>query len=171
LLRELVKSAVTSKTLKDGEVETESDAKAWSKVLTWYRELGSTGEPHAAVNALAGLRMHSRIRTFRAELIRDTTKALAALAEGKHATLADSAYVTRQRVSHMGRHLPRRTVSTPLLLKGLEFDRAAIPDAVHFYNEKDQGTRAKLFYVAVSRARSSLIISSSSPSIQFPLPN
>lgn len=171
LLRELVKAAVTSKKLKDGEEDTGSDAEAWGRVVASYRALGVTGDPQEAVNALAGLRLHSRIRTFRAELIRDTTKALAALADGKHATLTHSVFVTRQRVSHMGRHMPRRTVSTPLLLKGLEFDRVAVPDAVHFDRERDQGARAKLFYVALSRARSSLVISSSSPTVQFPLPN
>ncbi|MBS0225718.1 MAG: UvrD-helicase domain-containing protein [Proteobacteria bacterium] len=171
LLRQLVKAAVTSKRLKDGEKDTVQDLEAWERVVASYRVLGVTGDPQEAVNVLSGLRLHSRVRTFRAELIRDTTKALAALAEGKHATLAHSAFVIRQRVSHMGRYLPRRTVSTPLLLKGLEFDRVSIPDAVHFDQERDQGVRAKLFYVALSRARSSLVISSSSPTIRFPLPN
>jgi len=171
LLRGLVKAAVTSKSLQDGEEDTELDVEAKGRVLASYRELAATGDPQAAVNALAGLRLHGRIRIFRAELIRDTAKALAALADGKHATLAHSAFVTRQRVSHMGRHLPRRTVSTPLLLKGLEFDRVAVPDAMHFRQEKNHGARAKLFYVALSRARSSLVISSSNPNVQFPLPS
>jgi len=46
-----------------------------------------------------------------------------------------------------------------------------VPDAAHFNRERDQGTRAKLFYVAISRARSSLVISSSSPALSFPIPN
>lgn len=171
LLRGLEKATVTFKSLKHGEKDTDQDVDAWNRVAASYRALGVTGDPQEAVNALAGLRLHSRIRIFRAELVRDTTKALTALAEGKHATLAHSAFVTRQRVSHMGRHLPRRTVSTPLLLKGLEFDRVAVPDAVHFDRERDQAARAKLFYVALSRARSSLVISSSSPTVRFPLPN
>lgn len=171
LLRGLVKAAATSRSLKDGEKDTDRDLEARDTVVASFRALGMTGDPQEAVNALAGLRLHSRTRIFRAELIRDTAKALAALAEGKHTTLAHSAFVTRQRVSHMGRHLPRRTISTPLLLKGLEFDRVAVPDAAHFDRERDQGARAKLFYVALSRARSSLVISSSSPTVRFPFPN
>lgn len=171
LLRELVNGAVTSKRLNAGENESAEDQAAKGLVSAAYGRLRSTGHPREAVNALSALRLHSRIRTFRAELNRDTTKALTGVAEGKHATLAQSAFVTRQRVSHMGRHLPKRTVSTPLLLKGLEFDRVSIPDAVHFNKEKDQGARAKLFYVAISRARSSLVISSSSPTVAFPVPS
>lgn len=171
LLRDLVGAAITSKKLKEDESETAEDQEARDRVSTAYVKLRTTGDPREAVNVLSALRMHSRIRTFRAELIRDTTKALAGVADGKHATLAHSAFATRQRVSHMGRHLPKRTVSTPLLLKGLEFDRVSIPDAVHFNKEKDQGVRAKLFYVAISRARSSLVISSSSPTVALPAPS
>lgn len=43
-----------------------------------------------------------RIRTFRAEQIRDATRALVGVAGGKHATLAHSAFTTRERVSHIG---------------------------------------------------------------------
>lgn len=170
LLRELVNVAVTSKKLKAGESETDQDEEIRARISASYGQLRLTGNPYEAVNVLSALRLHSRIRTFRAELIRDTTKALTALADGKYPTLAHSAFAIRQRVSHMGRHLPKRTVSTPLLLKGLEFDRVSIPDAVHFNNEKDQRARAKLFYVAISRARSSLVISSSSPAVSFPIP-
>lgn len=48
---------------------------------------------------------------------------LQAVAQGKHAKLPHSAFAIRQRVSHMSWNLPKRTVSTPLLLEGLEFDR------------------------------------------------
>lgn len=169
LLRGLVSDAVTFRPLKDGEHDTPQDVEAGNNVIALYEKVGKTGEPRFAVKALEGIRLHSRVRTFRSELLRDTLKALAALAEGAHETLATSAYVTRQRVSHMGRQLPRRTVSTPLLLKGLEFDRVSIPNAMHFSREKPE-TQAKLFYVALSRARSSLVISSSSQIVQFPIP-
>ncbi len=169
LLRELVGAAITSKKLKDDETDTAEDLEVRDRVAAAYGALRTTGDPREAVNVLSALRLHSRIRTFRSELIRDTTKALLGVADGKHATLAHSAFATRQRVSHMGRHLPKRTVSTPLLLKGLEFDRISVPDAVHFNKERDQVARAKLFYVAISRARSSLVIASSSPTVAFPM--
>ena len=75
----------------------------------------------------------------------------------------------RQRVSNSGRRLPKRTVSTPLLLKGLEFDHVVIPDATHFANERQ--AQAKLFYVAISRATRSLTISSPERFIQLPVPS
>ncbi|HHA2810096.1 TPA: UvrD-helicase domain-containing protein [Stenotrophomonas maltophilia] len=170
LLKGLVDVATTSKKLKVGESDTTEDAEIRAMIASSYEQLRITGHPREALNVLSALRLDSRMRTFRAELIRDTTKALTALADGKHATLAHSAFAIRQRVSHMGRHLPKRTVSTPLLLKGLEFERVSIPDAVHFNKERDQAARAKLFYVAISRARSSLVIASSSPAVSFPIP-
>jgi len=47
--------------------------------------------------------------------------------------------------------------STPLLLKGLEFDHVVIPDTSHF--SRATLAQAKLFYVAISRATQSLTIS------------
>jgi DNA helicase IV len=70
--------------------------------------------------------------------------------------------------SNSGRKLPKRTVSTPLLLKGLEFDHVVIPDATHFAHERK--AQAKLFYVAISRATRSLTLSSSQRVIQLPPP-
>lgn len=171
LLRELLKSSVTCKPLNEGEDDNKQDKEILAKVSSSYRELSLTGNPRTAFDVLEAVRQHSRARIFRSELVRDTSKALLALAEGKHSNLTHSAFVTRQRVSHVGRSLPRRTISTPLLLKGLEFDRVAIPAATHFNRGKNEGTRAKLFYVALSRARSALVISSSNPAVRFPLPS
>jgi DNA helicase-2/ATP-dependent DNA helicase PcrA len=75
----------------------------------------------------------------------------------------------RQRASVTGRRLPKRTVSTPLLLKGLEFDHVVIPNAIHFTRERL--AQAKLFYVAISRATQSLTISSPERFVQFPVPD
>src|SRR3546814_5196583 len=84
-------------------------------------------------------------------------------------TMAVATLSIRQRVSNSGRKLPKRTVSTPLLLKGLEFDHVVIPDAVHFANERQ--AQAKLFYVAISRATRSLTISSPERFMQLPVPS
>lgn len=65
--------------------------------------------------------------------------------------------------------MPQRTVSTPLLLKGLEFDHVVISNEPHFVNERQ--VQAKRFYVAISRATRSLTISSPDRFIQFPIPN
>ena len=170
VLRNVVKSAITARPLDEGEDTSEDDARVVAEKEAAYADLQSTGEAHHAVRALNAIRRHSRARTFRGELVRDTFRALSGVAEGRFASLAQSGFVVRQRVSHGGRLMPRRTVSTPLLLKGLEFDHVVVPDATHFHAESDPGARAKLFYVAVSRARSSLVLASSSPSVQFPYP-
>ena len=60
-------------------------------------------------------------------------------------------------------------MSTPLLLKGLEFDHVVVPDASHFVAQRS--AQAKLFYVAISRATQSLTISSPAHRVQFPVPN
>jgi superfamily I DNA/RNA helicase len=74
----------------------------------------------------------------------------------------------RHRISMAGRTLPRRTVSTPLLLKGLEFDHVVVPDARHFVGERH--AQAKLFYVAISRATRSLTITSPDSLVHFAVP-
>ncbi|MGE8658710.1 MAG: UvrD-helicase domain-containing protein [Achromobacter sp.] len=129
------------------------------------------GEGHGA-DALTQLFVLSRRRPqwklYRNELWRDAERASAELAAGRAATMVVATHNVRQWVSNSGRKLPKRTVSTPLLLKGLEFDHVVIPDATHFANEEK--AQAKLFYVAISRATRSLTISSSKRSIQLPVP-
>jgi DNA helicase-2/ATP-dependent DNA helicase PcrA len=123
----------------------------------------------AAAQILALSRKRPRWRLFRSELWRDAERAIAELAANRAENMAAATDSVRQRTSASGRKLPKRTVSTPLLLKGLEFDHVIIPDATHFANE--QSAQAKLFYVAISRATQSLTISSSQRIISFPIPN
>jgi len=85
-----------------------------------------------------------------------------------HERLTLAADAMRQRLSHSGRPVIARTLSTPLLLKGLEFDNVLVPYASHFARERT--AQAKLFYVAKSRVRHSLIIASSKPVLRFPVP-
>jgi DNA helicase-2/ATP-dependent DNA helicase PcrA len=82
--------------------------------------------------------------------------------------MIEAAERVRKRSSHMGRQLPKRTISTPLLLKGLEFDHVIVPNANFFPIQRD--AQAKLFYVAISRATRSLTVTSKSPILQFPIP-
>jgi len=71
------------------------------------------------------------------------------------AQLPDMVAVARTRARHRGRHTHRRTIGTPLLVKGLEFDHAVLlwePD--HLSVEE--------LYVAITRASKSLTIVSRS---------
>ena len=129
------------------------------------------GEGHGA-DALAQLfvlsRRRARWKLFRSELWRDAERATVDLAAGRAVTMEVASHSVRKRVSNSGRKLTKRTVSTPLLLKGLEFDHVVIPDATHFAKERQ--AQAKLFYVAISRATRSLTISSSERIIRLPAP-
>jgi superfamily I DNA/RNA helicase len=114
-------------------------------------------------------RKRPRWKLYRNELWRDAERAANEVAAGRAETMAAAILSVRQRVSNSGRKMPKRTVSTPLLLKGLEFDHVVIPDAPHFGNERQ--AQAKLFYVAISRATRTLTIASSQRFVQFNAPN
>ena len=130
--------------------------------------LGAGDGSTAAAELLALSRKRKLWKLFRNELWRDAERAAAEVAAGRAATMLDAAGRVRQRASIAGRNLPKRTVSTPLLLKGLEFDHVVIPAATHFIDERQ--AQAKLFYVAISRATQSLTIASSERFLSFPVP-
>lgn len=129
------------------------------------KRLGDGNGGEAAVRFLALARTHPKWKLYRSSLWRDAEHASAELAAERTESMVDAAERIKLRSSNMGRRLPKRTVSTPLLLKGLEFDHVVIPDAAHFLNEKF--ARSKLFYVAISRATRSLTIGSSQQWLQF----
>lgn len=127
--------------------------------------------PHSAASLLTLITLakkRSDIKLFRKEIWRDAGRAVQEIVAGRVATMVDAVALVRQSAARTGRSLPRRTISTPLLLKGLEFDHVVIPDATHFLNERFAS--AKLFYVAISRATRSLTIASSARYLQFPIP-
>ena len=143
----------------DGEPVDLEDTAVAEVLNAAARRLGVGNGAEAALELFATSRKRPRWKLFRGELWRDAERAMGEVAAGRAADMATATAIIRQRVSNSGRKLPKRTVSTPLLLKGLEFDHVVIPDATHFANERH--AQAKLFYVAVSRATRSLTISSS----------
>lgn len=128
--------------------------------------IGNGAEAGAKLVALC--RKRPCWKLFRGELWRDAERAIVEVASGRAENMSMATASVRQRVSNSGRKLPIKTVSTPLLLKGLEFDHVVIPAATHFANESL--AQAKLFYVALSRATQSLTIASSSRWIRLPIP-
>lgn len=129
-------------------------------------DVGNGAEAAAQIMALT--RKHSRWKLFRSELWRDAERAATEIATGRAESMDKATTNVRQRVSMSGRKLPKRTVSTPLLLKGLEFDHVVIPDASHFVTQRN--AQAKLFYVAISRATRSLTISAPDRWLTLPPP-
>ena len=152
----------------DGEPVDLEDTAVAEVLNVAARRLGVGNGAEAALELFATSRKRPRWKLFRGELWRDAERAMGEVAAGRAADMATATGIIRQRVSNSGRQLPKRTVSTPLLLKGLEFDHVVIPDATHFANERH--AQAKLFYVAISRATRSLPISSSQRFIQLPPP-
>lgn len=149
----------------DGEPVDLEDTAVAEVLNAAARRLGVGNGAEAALELFARSRKRPRWKLFRGELWRDAERAMGEVAAGRTADMATATAIIKQRVSNSGRKLPKRTVSTPLLLKGLEFDHVVIPDATHFANERH--AQAKLFYVAVSRATRSLTISSSQRFIQL----
>jgi superfamily I DNA/RNA helicase len=150
------------------EEENQDSMELIAEINATLQRLSVENDIEAFRNLLTLSRKHPRWRLFRNELWRDTERSISEVASGRSTSMVEAVSKIRQRVSLTGRQLPRRTVSTPLLLKGLEFDHVLVPDATHFANE--QYAQAKLFYVAISRATQSLTIASSQRYLQFPIP-
>ncbi len=164
----LLRDCFSIKAPVDG-VEVDPDDAALEAVLREIEptlDIGNGAEAAAQIMALS--RKHSRWKLFRSELWRDAERAATEIAAGRAETMDQATTNVRQRVSMSGRKLPKRTVSTPLLLKGLEFDHVVIPDASHFVNQRN--AQAKLFYVAISRATRSLTITAPDRWLTLPPP-
>jgi UvrD-like helicase family protein/RNA helicase len=92
---------------------------------------------------------------YRRECVFQLRAALRECAGANMAALPDAVAAARTRARHRGRQTHRRTIGTPLLVKGLEFDHAVLlwePDRLSVEG----------LYVALTRASKSLTIVSSS---------
>jgi superfamily I DNA/RNA helicase len=156
------------KELPEREEESAADVALNAQIRAAGAEIGGAGSAAAAVRVLSLIRKRSRYKLYRNELWRDVERAAGDVADGRAETMTEAADRVRHRISVAGRKLPRRTVSTPLLLKGLEFDHVVVPDASHFTGE--QHAQAKLFYVAISRATRSLTLTAPERRIRFEPP-
>lgn len=164
----LLNDCFHKKPVVKGEAVDPEDVAVEQALRDVVPRLANGNGAEAAGQFLALSRKRPRWKLFRSELWRDAERAAGEVAAGRAETMAAATNSVRQRVSNSGRKLPKRTVSTPLLLKGLEFDHVVIPDATHFVNERQ--AQAKLFYVAISRATRSLTISASSRILRFDPP-
>jgi superfamily I DNA/RNA helicase len=164
----LIDDCYRKKPVVDGEPVDLEDAAVQQAMRDLVQSLGEGHGADALAQMFALSRKRPRWKLYRNELWRDAERAATEVVAGRSETMTAATHSVRQRVSNSGRKLPKRTVSTPLLLKGLEFDHVVIPDATHFVNERQ--AQAKLFYVAISRATRSLTISSPDRIIRLPVP-
>jgi len=165
-LRWLFSQCFSQQKLEEGEAPSPEET-AITEAIQAAANLQGDG-PRAALEVLTLARKLPRWRLHRQELFRDAERAIGEVAFGRCETMGEAAAKVRDRASIVGRKLPRKTVSTPLLLKGLEFDHVVVPDASHFANE--QRAQAKLFYVAISRATRSLTLTGQNSSVQLAAP-
>lgn len=98
--------------------------------------------------------LSSKTKWHRWELWQEMRRAIEAVQSGRADSLTKAAWSVRHRTSRIGRWLPSRVVSTPLLIKGLEFDHAMVLDPETLDREE--------LYVALTRGSKSLTILSSS---------
>jgi DNA helicase-2/ATP-dependent DNA helicase PcrA len=166
-LRWLFSESFSVQKLLEGEVPPAEEAPLNSAIQAAAAAMAESG-PRAALEILALSRKLPRWRLHRQELLRDVERAISEVAASRCETMLEAAARVRDRASVIGRRLPRRAVSTPLLLKGLEFDHVVVPDATHFGGERN--AQAKLFYVAISRPTHSLTITGAQNFVQFPAP-
>jgi hypothetical protein len=80
----------------------------------------------------------------------------------------DRAKQLRDKHRAVGRRIASNAVSRTLLIKGLEFAHAFIPNASCFLEKKRPHDAARHFYVAATRGSRSLTILNDSPTLQFP---
>lgn len=169
VLAELFSDSFNRRLLDDGETETEADSILSANIKKLSESLDGDKYLDATLELMGMCLKHPKWKLYRSGLWRDVERSIRALVAGRFTSMVDATTAVRQQMTHAGRRLPKRTVSTPLLLKGLEFDNVIVPDASHFTSERS--AQAKLFYVAISRATRSLTISSPSRYIHFDKPN
>ena len=154
---DLLAECFHKRALTEGEEKSPEEVAVTTEMLALATAFDSEDCFESAKTLLSLCRNHPRWRLYRSGLWRDAERSVQELTLGRHESMIEAAGEIRLRMSHTGRKLPVRTASTPLLLKGLEFDHVVIPDASHFV--KQSSAQAKQFYVAISRATHSLSIS------------
>lgn len=129
--------------------------------------ISSTTNNHEHImSILSLLEKLPETRIFRDELWYEAKKTLREFIKEDGKSLYAVAWKTRNKARFTDRDHGRHVVSRTLLIKGLEFDHALIPDAGDFTGRD----AAKQFYVAVTRGSRSLTVLSANPILQFPRP-
>jgi hypothetical protein len=117
--------------------------------------MASHPTPEAILAVLDGFLDERPWWLYRYECVYQLRSALRECRGSPLTDLSDAAAEARTRARHRGRRTHRRTIGTPLLVKGLEFDHAAVMwEPQHFSLEG--------LYVALTRASKSLTIVSRS---------
>lgn len=143
--------------LKTGSVASELKRDGIERILVSLDELRA--KPSLALLvATAGAFEHTQgVRIYRREAWRDAISALSAASASSNSP-ADELSMIRDRARRVGRRAHARVASRTLLVKGLEYDHVIIANGDKFNDPEN-------LYVALSRARKSVTILSSRPSM------
>jgi hypothetical protein len=112
----LLEDSFHMRRLVDGEAVNPEDTAVEYSLREIELRLGDGNGADAAAQFMQLSRRHPHWKLFRGELWRDAERAAAEVAAGRADSMSTAATSVRQRVSTSGRKLPKRTVSTPLLL-------------------------------------------------------
>lgn len=116
-----------------------------------------SGSPESISHALEALREIPGVIVYRRELFDEMQCACRALAEQEAGTLADAAWIVRNRTRQRGRRFARCAMGTTLRVKGLEFDHAIVLDPSKY--------DARNLYVALTRGSKSVTVVSATATI------
>ncbi len=136
-------------------------------IVEHLERVAGAAELAAVAPALTAMTRLDGVNVYRRELLAEMRRALDAYAAGGHATLRAAAWYVRNMRRHIGRRIEKRTVSRTLLIKGLEFDHAAVLDAGALEEQQRPGNGAKNLYVAMTRPCRSLTVLSAEPTIRL----
>lgn len=113
----------------------------------------------SAVELLHAMREGNGVRVYRPAILRAALAVFRA-AEGANTSLVDAFVRVREESRFTGHTLPKRSVGSTLLFKGLEAEVAVVMDA----HELD----ARNLYVAITRGSQLLVVCSPTPSLNPP---
>lgn len=119
--------------------------------LARLEAMASSPTPESILAFVEGALANPDWWLYRPECVHQLRHALRECVGSSLAGLPDAAAAARTRARHRGRRMYRRSIGTPLLVKGLEFDHAAV-----LWEPRRQTLEG--LYVAITRASKSLTI-------------
>jgi hypothetical protein len=158
-----------AKAVDSGKIPTARQATKHPAVVKTLIDVCHDRSSAAAHLAMAAIESLPGCGRFRSELWGTAKRIFKEQSAGKHPRLIDAAAAIRQQQRGAGRLPDRHLVSRTLLVKGLEFDHALVPNAEEF-GGKQAGDGARHFYVAATRGSRTLSVLSANPVVRFSAP-
>ena len=141
-----------------GEQARPSTGAANREALLALNAVATSGAPADMLNALDQIRKLPKIKAYRHELLHELRRTLRYSERHPDVPLRACAWRVRDITRRRGRRPMDRTVTRPLLVKGLEYDHAILLDAASFTDSRD-------LYVALTRGSRSLTLIGTPPAL------